>query len=95
MFIDVFESINVSNHIFSKKRPGDFFQFQENGGIYHLDQRSCILDKFVYYNRNKSSVGLFWACPGFGKIEGQLFIPQEELFIPRSEGCLAEAVGQG
>ena len=54
--------------------------------------QNTIVDAF---DKNNSSVGLFWACPGFGKIEGQLFIPQEELFIPRSEGCLAEAVGRG
>lgn len=47
-------------------------------------QFNCLVNFKNVFDFN-SSVGLFWACLGFGKIEGQLFIQQEELFIPRSD----------
>ena len=52
--------------------------------------------------KNNSSLGQEWECPGVGKTEAQLFMPQEELLFPRSdscqprsEGCPAEAGGRG
>ena len=51
------------------------------------------MDQFDQWNTCSS-----WqerGCPGDGKVEGELFIPREELFIPWSNDCLAEAVGRG
>ena len=46
--------------------------------------RSKIFTNFKTAQQNICSVGLESECPGMEKIKGKLFIPEGELFIPRS-----------
>ena len=52
-----------------------------------------ILVKHIIFEKNNSSLGQEWECPGVGKTEAQLFMPQEELLFPRSDSCQPRSEG--